>query len=76
MASTLILLRKLPVHIYSTFIMFRWGDAWKRNQLEDPGVDGRIILERIFEKWDVGHGLADDRDSWWAFVNAVNFRIP
>ena len=76
MASTLILLRKLPVHIYSTFIMFRWGDAWKRNQLEDPGVDGRIILERIFEKWDVGHGLADDRDSWWVFVNAVNFRIP
>jgi len=21
--------------------------------LEDPGVDGRIILRRIFRKWDV-----------------------
>jgi hypothetical protein len=22
--------------------------------LVDPGVDGRIILKRIFRKWDVG----------------------
>jgi hypothetical protein len=22
--------------------------------LEDPGVDGRIILRQIFRKWDVG----------------------
>jgi hypothetical protein len=26
-------------------------------QLEDPGVDGRIILKYIFETWDCGHGL-------------------
>jgi len=26
----------------------------KRNQLEGPGVDGRIILRWIFRKWDVG----------------------
>ena len=24
------------------------------DRLEDPGVDGRIILRRIFRKWDVG----------------------
>jgi len=26
----------------------------ERNHLEDPDVDGRIILRRIFRKWDVG----------------------
>jgi len=24
------------------------------NYLGDPGVDGRILLRRIFRKWDVG----------------------
>jgi hypothetical protein len=26
----------------------------KRDHWGDPGVDGRIILRRIFRKWDVG----------------------
>jgi hypothetical protein len=41
--------------------------------LGDPGVDGRIILRWIFRKLDVvdGIGLAQDRDRWWALVNAV-----
>jgi hypothetical protein len=25
--------------------------------MEDPGVDGRIILRWFFRKWDVGYGL-------------------
>ena len=25
-----------------------------KNHLEDPGLDGRIILRWIFRKWDVG----------------------
>jgi hypothetical protein len=28
-----------------------------RGHLEDPGVDGMIILKWIFRKWDVAHGL-------------------
>jgi hypothetical protein len=42
--------------------------------LDDPGVDGRIILRWIFEVGDGGiHGfdLAQDRSRWRAMVNAV-----
>jgi hypothetical protein len=44
------------------------------NHLEVPGVDGRIILKQIFEKWDWGLDwveLAEDRDSWLAVMYAV-----
>jgi hypothetical protein len=48
--------------------------------LEDPGVDGRIILRRIFRKW-VGDmdwiDLAKDRDGCWALVKVLmNVRVP
>ena len=33
---------------------FWWGKQRKIDHLEDPGVDGRIILRWIFRKWDVG----------------------
>jgi len=29
------------------------GKSEGKNHLEDPGVDGRIILRLIFRKWDV-----------------------
>ena len=31
-----------------------WGNLRERDHLEDPDVDGRIILIWIFRKWDVG----------------------
>jgi hypothetical protein len=33
------------------------GNPESKRPLEDPGVDGRIILRWIFRKWDVGYGL-------------------
>jgi hypothetical protein len=53
-----------------------WSGYWReRGHLEDPGIDGRIILRRILRKWDVGGiiwiSLTQDRDKWWVFVNAV-----
>jgi hypothetical protein len=48
--------------------------------LEDPGIDGRIILKLIFKNWDGGMdwiNMTQDRDRWLALENAVmNMRIP
>jgi hypothetical protein len=32
---------------------FWWGNLRETDHLEDPGIDGRIMLTRIFRKWDV-----------------------
>jgi len=36
---------------------FSWRNLREGDHLEDPGVDGRIMLRWIFRKWDVRHGL-------------------
>ena len=33
------------------YIGFWWGNVRERDHLEDSGVDGRIILNWIFNKW-------------------------
>jgi hypothetical protein len=56
------------------------GNLRERDHWREPGVDGRIILRRNLQQ--VGCGgidwmrLAQDRDRWWALVNAVmNLRV-
>jgi hypothetical protein len=34
--------------------VFWWGNMRERDNGGDPGVDGRIILRRMFRKGDVG----------------------
>ena len=36
---------------------FWWGNLEERGDLEDPGIDWRIILKWISRKWDWRHGL-------------------
>ena len=36
---------------------FWCGNLRERDSLEDPAVDGRIILRWTFRKWDVGYRM-------------------
>jgi hypothetical protein len=31
-----------------------WGNLRERDHWGDPGIGGKIILRRIFRKWDLG----------------------
>jgi hypothetical protein len=60
---------------------FWLGILRKRDHLEDPGMDGRINIK--IHLWEVGGGgmewidLAQNRDRWREFVNAVMIlRVP
>jgi len=49
--------------------------------LEDPGIDGRIILRWKWDWWGGGAmdwiDRAQDRDRWWALVDVVfKPRVP
>jgi hypothetical protein len=54
-----------------------WRNLTEGDHLEDPSVDGRIILKWKFERLDGRGGgmdwinLAQDRDRWLALVNTV-----
>jgi hypothetical protein len=39
---------------------FYWGALRERNHLADLGVDGRIILKRIFKRWH--------REAWTGLI--------
>ena len=46
------------------FIGFWWGNLRERENLEDPGIDGWIILRWVFRKWD-----------GWAWTGLIWLRI-
>jgi len=54
---------------------FWWGNQRERDHVEDPGIDGMIVLSWIFRKRNGGgmdwFDLAEDRDRWQALLNAV-----
>jgi len=54
---------------------FWWGNLRERDRLQDLGVDGSILLNWIFNKWDCGGmdliKVAEDRDRWRTLVTAV-----
>jgi hypothetical protein len=42
-----------------------WGNPRERDRLENPGLDGRIIIRWIFRKWNVGAWTGSSRLRIW-----------
>jgi hypothetical protein len=58
-----------------------WGDVKESGHFENLGLDGRIILKRVFKKWDGGRMewiyLAQNTDRLRGSVNSVmDLRVP
>ena len=56
------------------YIGFWWRNLREGDHLEEPGIDGTIILRWIFRTWSGGMDwihLAQDGDRWRALVNVV-----
>jgi hypothetical protein len=51
-ATLVVILREVHYKGYVMYILY-FNTLRERVHLEDPGVDGRIILRWIFRKWDV-----------------------
>ena len=60
--------------------VFLWGNLREGHHLEDPGVDGRIILKLILEKWNGRMGfidLVEDTNRWWALmIVVISLQVP
>jgi len=58
-----------------------WGDLSEGDNLKNLGVEGRVILKWILNRWIRGMdatalSLSQDKGRWQVFVNAVmNLRV-